>query len=143
MTGITLLVSRVIGSSTDELSIGIMRGSHILRLVNQNAYTASYQRLWPLLYIVAILQYHDSLLENFLELRNIKLQTSQCHLYIAHPPLALFCRSSSPLKPSTGSHDCNALVHYPFSHTKIAIDPFLDLLALGYLVLVDSGAKVP
>ena len=61
--GITLPVSGGEDSTTDEPSIGIMQDSHVLKMGDRNAYNRLHQRLCPFLYIVAVLQTHDSLLK--------------------------------------------------------------------------------
>ncbi len=51
--------------------------------------------------------------------------------------------SSLPFEPSTRPQYRHTLIHHPFSHTQIAIDPFLHLLALGYLIVFEAGAEIP
>ena len=54
------------------------------------------------------------------------------------------CDPSSPsLEPSSCSQHGDALIHDPFTHSQVAVDPFLELFAFRYLFRVDAGAKVP
>lgn len=51
--------------------------------------------------------------------------------------------SSLPLKEAAGSKYRDALVHGPFPNAEIVVDPFLDLLAIHYLFLIDARATDP
>jgi len=51
--------------------------------------------------------------------------------------------SSLPLEPPTRPQYRHTLIHHPFSHTQVAIDPFLHFFALGYLILLEARAEIP
>lgn len=47
---------------------------------------------------------------------------------------------SSPLEIAGRAHHGHGLVHNPFTDAEVLVDPFLDVLALGDLFGVETGA---
>lgn len=51
--------------------------------------------------------------------------------------------SPPPFEPTTRAQYCYTLIHNPFTHTEIVINPFLDFCALCYVVLLEARADAP
>ena len=49
-------------------------------------------------------------------------------------------KSPLPLKPRRGPQNRHGLIHHPFPHAKVLIDPFLEVFVLGDLVGFKAGA---
>ena len=47
---------------------------------------------------------------------------------------------SLPLKPPGRPQDRHGLIHHPLPHTEILVDPFLDVLVIGYFAGFKAGA---